>query len=53
VTVTEEVAFGLTSLTLVFALLHVLLVCHVGCFLPSGRRLIFKKLNLWTWMPKL
>ena len=43
VTVTEDMAFGLTPLTLVFALLHALLVCRMGCFLPSGQLLVFKK----------
>jgi len=41
-TVTEEVAFGLMSQTLVLALLHALLVCCMGRFLPSGRLLVFE-----------
>jgi len=44
-TFTGEVAFGLTSLTLILMLLHVLLVCCMGHLLPCSRLLAFK--NLW------
>ena len=33
--------FGVTSLTLALALLHVLLICRMGHFLPSGQLLVF------------
>ena len=49
----NKVGFGLTSLTLVFTLLHALLVCHMGCFLPSSRLLAFEKsVEGWRFVQK-